>query len=323
MKLFTIILLLITGLSAFSQSAQDYLDKGIEKHNAKDYKGALKDYSKAIKLDKKMHVAYFNRGTIKLATNDLKGAMKDFDKTIELDHNFIKAYYSKASVYVSQNQYKEAIPNLNKVIELNDKFPNALTLRGQLHAALNNKEASCNDFQRAKAIGDPSADKYLSKFCGNKQQGGESLLLHWPEGENWKMANSQENDQMAVIELLRNNETFENWTEIGTMQSIKGAVNVPMDETKKMMTDEVKKDCPDATITVIEKNENTEFPWIIFSIECTTHKSSGLPESQVWYIIQGKDALYLNFRAIKKGSIPEQTKTKWVNFFKTGKVVYK
>lgn len=310
------------AINAFGQSAQEYLDNGIEKHNNQDYKGALKEYNKAIKADDKLTAAYFNRGSIKLATYDFKGAISDFNKTIELDNNFIKAYYSRATVYVSQEKYKEAMPDLNTVIEMNETFPNALTLRGQIHFALKDKEACCKDFQRAKEIGDPAADKYLEKFCGNKQQGGESLMLHWPEDENWKMANSQENEQMMMIELVRNNETLENWTEIGTMQSIKGATGVPMDKAMNLMYEQSKQACPKARLTFIEKDENIEYPWIIFTIECASYKDSKTAESQLWYIVQGKTSLYTNFRAIKEATIPADTKNKWIKFFKSGKVVY-
>ena len=316
------VIFLTTTMIGVGQTAQEYLESGIKKHTQQDYKGALKDYDKAIKADNNLIDAYFNRGTIKMATYDFKGALSDYNKTLELDPSFIKAYYSRATVNVSQEKYQEALPDLNTVIEMNEVFPNALTLRGQIHFALQNKDACCKDFQRAKEIGDPAAEKYLSKYCGNEQQGGESLMLNWPEEENWKMANNQENEEMMMIELLRNNETFENWTEIGTMQSIKNATGVPMDKAMNLMYEQAKNGCPKAKLTFIEKDETVEFPWTIFTIECASYKDTKTAESQLWYIVQGKTSLYTNFRAIKEATIPIDTKTKWVDFFKGGKVVY-
>ena len=323
MKFLYLSMILFASLNLWGQTAQEYLERGMEKHEKQDLKGALKDYSKAIKADKTLSDAYLNRGNVKLALQDLKGALSDLDKSISLNDQSATAFYSRASVYVSQEKYKKSIPDLNKTIELDENFPNVLTLRGQIHFALNDKEACCKDFQRAKEIGDPAADAYLSKYCGNEQQKGESLMLYWPEDENWKMANSQETEQMLMIELLRNDETFDNWTEIGTMQSVKGAVGVPMDEAMNVIGDQAKNDCSDAKITLIDKDEKAEFPWVIFSVECASYKSSKTAESQIWYIVQGKDALYMNFRAVKKATVPEKTKEKWVAFFKTGKVMYK
>lgn len=321
-KILTIIAILCSFM-VFGQTSQEHLQNGVTKHKQQDYKGAIKDYDKAIKEDKTNVEAYFNRGTCELALKEFKSAMSDFSKTIELDPKFVKAYYSRASVFVSQEKYVEALPDLDKTIELDQTIPNALTLRGQIRAQTGNKKGACDDFNKAKEIGDKKADNYLSQFCGNEQQGGESLLLHWPEAENWKIGSNQENEQMAMLELIHSNETFENWTEIGTMTSIKGAKNIPMDQAMNMTFDQAKKNAPKAKLTFIEKDESVEFPWIIFTIESPSFKNDKNPESQLWYVVQGKTSLYTNFRAVKQATIPADLKDKWVKFFKTGKIVYK
>ena len=308
--------------TSFGQTADEYLKSGIEKHNSKDYEGAIKEYSKAIKADKDLKVGYYNRGVCELGLKDFKSAKKDFDKTIDLDPTFIKAFYSRASVYVSQEKYKEALPDLDKTIEIDQKFPNALTLRGQIRAQIGNKNGACSDFNKAKEIGDKQADRYLSQFCGNEQQDAESLSLHWPESENWKIGSNQENDEMTMLELIPSNETFDNWTEIGTMISIKGAKNIPMDKAMAMQFERLKESSPKAKLTFIEKDESVEYPWIIFTIESPKSKDYKNPESQLWYITQGKTSLYINFRAVKESTVPANLKDKWINFFKTTKIIY-
>ncbi|MGG7034406.1 MAG: tetratricopeptide repeat protein [Flavobacterium sp.] len=320
-QLFTILAFAFLTTS-FGQTADEYLKSGIEKQNAKDYEGAIKDYSKAIKLDKDLKVGYFNRGVCEMGLNDLKSAKKDFDKTIGLDAQFVKAFYSRATVYINQEKYKESLPDLDKTIELDQKFPNALMLRGQMRFKTGNKNGACEDFNQAKEIGEKRADKYLSGLCGNKQQGGESFALHWPENENWKIGSNQENGQMTMIEFIHSNETFENWTEIGTCIAYKNTTNIPMDKAMNMMFEGLEKDSPKAKLTFIEKDEKAEYPWILFTIETTNSKDDKTPESQLWYIVQGKHALYSNFRAVKKDTIPTELKDKWIPFFKSGKVVY-
>jgi tetratricopeptide (TPR) repeat protein len=316
-------ILTILYLSASGQTAQEYLQTGIGKHEQRDLKGAIKDYDRAIDLDNTLRDAFFNRGTCYLALKNFKSAMRDFDKAIVLDPNFVKAYYSRASVYVSLEKFVESLPDLDKTIELDATTPNALTLRGQIRAQTGNKEGACEDFKKAKEIGDKQADRYLNQFCGNEQQGGESLVLNWPESENWRVGNSQENEQMAMLELIHSNETLENWSEIGTMMSIKGVRNLPMDKAMNLMYDQARQNSPKAKLTFLEKDETAEYPWIIFIIESPNFKNDRRPESQLWYVVQGRTSLYTNFRAIKKASIPEDLKDKWVAFFKGGKVVYK
>ena len=316
------ILAILCSLAAFGQTSQDHLKNGIVKHRQLDYSGAIKDYSKAIKEDKENVDAYFNRGICELAVKEYKAALKDFDKTIEIDPKYVKAYYSRATVFVSQEKYAEALPDLDKTVELDATLPNALTLRGQIRAQNGNKKGACEDFSLAKKNGDNQAEKYLSQFCGNEQQSGESLMLHWPESENWKIGNSHEDEKMAMLELIHSDETLESWTEFGTMMSIKGVKNIPMDDAMNMMFDQAKLNSPKAKLTFIEKDESTEFPWIIFTIEAPNFKNDKNPESQLWYIVQGKTSLYTNFRAVKKATISSELKDKWVTFFKTGKVVY-
>nr|MDQ3101625.1 tetratricopeptide repeat protein [Bacteroidota bacterium] len=303
--------------------AEQHLQSGIAKHDQQDFKGAIKDYDKAINEDRNNKDAYFNRGTCKLALADHKSALNDFNKTLELDPNFAKGYYSRATLLVSQEKYAEALPDLDRTIELDPKVPNALTLRGQIRAQTGNKPGACEDFTKAKEFGDVQADKYLAQFCGNEQQIGESLMLNWPESENWKVGSDQENDQMAMIELIPANETLENWTEFGSMISIKGAKNIPMDEAMNMMYAESKKNSPKAKLTFMEKDESVEHPWIIFTIESPSFKDDKRPESQLWYIVQGKHALYTNFRAVRKATISPELKEKWTKFFKTGEIVNK
>ena len=308
--------------TAYGQTADLYLKNGIEKHNAKDYEGAIKEYSKAIKEDKNLRDGYFNRGVCELGLKDFKSAKKDFDKTIELDPTFIKAFYNRATVFVNQEKYADALPDLDRTIELDQKFSSALTLRGQIRAQTGNKNGACDDFNKAKENGDPKADKYLNQFCGNKLQKGESFELHWPESENWKIGSNQEDEKMTMLELIHSNETFENWTEIGTCTAYKNVLNIPSETAMNMMFEQSKKESPKAKLTFIEKDEKAEYPWIIFTIECPSFIDDNKPESQLWYIIQGKTSLYTNFRAIKKSSIPTNLKEKWISFFKSGKMIY-
>ncbi|RYD81773.1 MAG: tetratricopeptide repeat protein, partial [Sphingobacteriales bacterium] len=317
MKYILLILTIFCTCTAFAQTTDEYLQKGITKHKQQDYKGAIDDYDKAIKADKNNKDAYFNRGSCKLALKDFKFATADFSKTIELDPNYIKAYYSRATVSISQEKYVDALPDLDKVITLNPAMPNALTLRGQIRAQTGNKKGACEDFNKAKEIGDKAADKYLNQFCGNKTQTAESLILNWPENEDWKVGSNQDNDQMTMIELIHKNETLENWSEIGSMISIKGAKDIPMDKAMNMMFEQAKKNSPKAKLTFIEKDESAEHPWIIFTIEAPNFKNDKRPESQLWYIVQGKQALYTNFRAVKQASVPTELKDKWIPFFKT------
>jgi tetratricopeptide (TPR) repeat protein len=320
MKTILTSILIILCLSAFGQKAQLHLKAGIEKHNALNYKAAIKEYDQAILADKNLTEAYFNRGACEMELKDLKSAMRDFNKSIELDPAFVRAYYSRASVFANEKKYTEALLDLDKTIALDQAFPNALTLRGQIRVQTGNAAGGCEDFNKAKEIGDNLAEKYIMIYCADAGT-IESFVLEWPANEKWKLGSNQENDQMHVIEVIHSNETLEKWSEIGTMTTIKNVKNVPMDKAMDLTYQQSKQNAPNAKLTFIEKDETAEYPWITFTIESPEFTNDKTPESQLWYIVQGKNALYTNFRAVKQATIPAELKDKWIAFFKAGKIV--
>ena len=308
--------------TTYAQTAATYLQSGIEKHNAKDYKGAIADYTQAIAQDKTAKNAWFNRGVCELALEDFKAAKADFDKTIQLDATDTTAYYDRAATFVRLQQYKEAVTDLNKVLELAPTLTNALLMRGQIKARTGDRIGGCEDLSKAKELGDDKADKYISQFCGNEQQKGESLALDWPDDEHWKVGDNQEDGATHVVDLIHEGETVDNWTELGNMMSIKGVTGVPVDTAMQMMYRQSKVESAKAKLTFLEKDENATNPWILFTIESPSFKNDAVPESQLWYVVQGKQGLYTNFRAIKKATISPALIAKWSKFFKAGRVVY-
>lgn len=304
----------------FGQTAQECYNKGNEKFNSQDYAGSIKDYDKAIKLDPKYTDAYYNRGSSKLYLKDYKSALADFDKAIELKPDFINAYSNRGVARLKTDDAKGAIKDFDSAIKLDPKNSSAYFMRGQVKLQSRDTDGGCADLTKSKELGDNRADKYLSQYCG-KVTVKESLMLDFPDSENWKVGDDQENNQQHVIDLIHSNETIDKWTELANMTSIKGVTGVPMDKAMNLMYDQSKQNAPEAKLTFIEKDESAEYPWIIFTIEAPGFKNDKTPESQLWYIVQGKQALYTNFVAIKQATLTQTFKDKWTKFFKTGKIV--
>jgi hypothetical protein len=152
-------------------------------------------------------------------------------------------------------------------------------------------------------------------------QAKESFSLDWPDSENWKVGSSQENEQMVIVELVRGKETVEKWTELGTMTSYKGVKGKNVENMRDQFYSLNLKSCKEAKLTTLNKDLDSKYPSVIFSIECPAYNDGTGPESQVWLVVQGHDGLYTNQRALKVSKIPENIRSKFVNFFKTGKVI--
>lgn len=66
--------------------AEAYYNRGLNKRYINDNKGAIADYTQAIKLRPDYYKAFNNRGYVKLIMEDYSGAIADFTMTIKYDN---------------------------------------------------------------------------------------------------------------------------------------------------------------------------------------------------------------------------------------------
>ncbi|TLP80905.1 hypothetical protein [Maribacter sp. ACAM166] len=159
----------------------------------------------------------------------------------------------------------------------------------------------------------------LNLFSQNKI---ENLKVNWPEEYEWEIVSNQENEQMHFIELVPKKESIDNWKILGTMISIKGAKNIPIDTYINLTYKQTKQTAPKAVLTVIEKNKTDKNHWALFQIESPRFTNDNNPESQLYYIIQGNSSLYSNFVAVKNKKLSNEFVEKWIKIFKSSELVY-
>ncbi len=162
----------------------------------------------------------------------------------------------------------------------------------------------------------------LLAFTSFSQNGIESLKVHWPEEYNWKIGSNQENDKMHFIELVPGDQSVENWKIIGTMISIKGMRNLPLDVYINMTFELTKEKAPKAKLTIIEKDETGKNHWAIFKIESSRYIGDKNTESQLYYIVQGESSFYSTFVALKEKKLKNEFVEKWIKVFKESELVY-
>lgn len=162
-----------------AQTVYDYNKSGIEKYKIGDYKGAIEDYTKAIKLAsdtiglniiKKVPLqiacgdAYTSRGNAKSQLKDYTGAIQDYNKAIELikDEN---TYYNRGIAKGNLGDFRGAIQDFDKVIELTPKFADAYNIRGLAKAQLGNMDGACLDWSKAGELGYSKAYDMIKEYC--------------------------------------------------------------------------------------------------------------------------------------------------------------
>jgi tetratricopeptide (TPR) repeat protein len=112
-------------------SAQDYLKKGNEQLDLKNYNEALILLNKAVELDPENGENFAYRGMAKYHLDDFKGAILDYDKAVSL------------------------IPDYGEVYDL----------RGIAKGELGDKVGACEDWNKAFELGFNKAYDLIEKYC--------------------------------------------------------------------------------------------------------------------------------------------------------------
>jgi len=108
-----------------------YTNKGIDKTNKGDFKGAIVDFDKSLEFDPDWALTYFSKA---IAFHNLRrpeDAFENYTKAIECDNKMIDAYYNRAQVMLldknaGEDILKRALSDLEKACELDNKFIDAM-----------------------------------------------------------------------------------------------------------------------------------------------------------------------------------------------------
>ena len=120
----------------YAQNADVYIMTGNAKENLGDLKGAIEQYSLAIKDDSTSAMAYFNRALVKRKMNDYEGSIADYTMAIK---------------------YKS-------------KYDIAFNNRGIVYMLLGKKDEACSDWDIARKLDYPDAQKLYIENCLNKKE---------------------------------------------------------------------------------------------------------------------------------------------------------
>ena len=131
-----------------------YADRGTVKYKLKDYKGAIVDFSEAIKKEPMYSSdAYFGRANAKYALGNPHGAIADLSIAIKDNQWFSEAYYLRGTIKYGLKDYKGAITDFSAAIKYNRQYTEAYFNRGNAYYELAKKELRDTE-DVAKAIAD-------------------------------------------------------------------------------------------------------------------------------------------------------------------------
>jgi hypothetical protein len=140
----------------------------------------------------------------------------------------------------------------------------------------------------------------------------ENLLTKIPDG--YKLDFHEENKDMFLNEFVPVSQSFNNWTEMVTVQVFYGLKESP-EQFKAKTEASLPKLCPGAQVNLITQGNENGYPFILFEQDCPLNKATGKPEFTWFKVIGGNDSLYVVPFAAKAWPSKEEI-TNWMHYLR-------
>ncbi|MBG1268514.1 serine/threonine-protein kinase [Nostoc sp. WHI] len=137
--------------------------EGVNKYEAGNYEGAVKDLNQAIELEPQNALAYNKRGDAYYRLGDYEQAQADSTQAILLNPQDANAYFDRGFAYSELGKYKEAIADYNQAIKLNPQNAYAYYGRGIARTQLKDNKGAIGDFSKAIALKPQYTEPYLQR----------------------------------------------------------------------------------------------------------------------------------------------------------------
>ena len=152
-------------------SADTYFRRGYTKDELGDYKGAIADYTEAIRLKPDFAYAYGNRGSVKSKLGEHFAAITDYDIAIHLKPNFAQVYNNRGLAKDELGRYAAAIADYNTAIRLEANFALAYNNRGLAKGKLGQYAAAISDYDIAIRLKPNFAPIYYNRGLAKDELG--------------------------------------------------------------------------------------------------------------------------------------------------------
>lgn len=158
-------------------STNEFYKSGRQKFEAKDFQGALKDYTKAISQSEDPFL-YSERGVVYYHLKMLHKSLEDMNHAVDLEPDNPYRYSSRAYIKDALGDTEGAVADYEKAVELDPQDSIALNNLGLLLEKMGYKDKAKNNFKRADQL--EGVDQLLEKV---RQEQRELAQKEKPAGQ--------------------------------------------------------------------------------------------------------------------------------------------
>jgi len=326
MMKFIVIAALLIHTAVEAQTVEGYLSIAFGHHKNGQLDSAEIYYGKSIRLRDTSSIARFNRANIYMSRKDFANAMIDANRTLELKPNYDQALYMRANLHAMNDNPQKALEDADQVVKTNPNYEGIYSLRGQIHYRLGQAGKACADFTIGKQKNEQDAKDLYNEFCLGLSADGtpipETLDYNFDDGgKKWVEAYKSDTKELLQIRLVREGNTMDMAQEAISILTQKNARGkIPLDTIMNFMAGQVLHDSKNATVKVIEREDNAEYPRIFFMVQNPDSTEKVVPQTQVYGVIKTHNSIYTMIWNIASTAVAQQDVNKWITMFKKQRV---
>ncbi|MBF0330141.1 MAG: tetratricopeptide repeat protein [Nitrospirae bacterium] len=144
--------------------ADKFMSSGHSKQKAKDFSGAIKDYTAAIQANPENSYSYYSRARVFVDKKDLSSAFTDLKKAIKLDPNVFDFYQLMDWLLTQKSDWGGIINYWSRYIALNPKNDRAYLERGGAYFRKGDLASAVADAKRAADLGNAKGQEMYDKL---------------------------------------------------------------------------------------------------------------------------------------------------------------
>jgi tetratricopeptide (TPR) repeat protein len=130
-----------------AQSAEQWMQKGMDAELKGDLKYALQCYDQAVKLEPALPTFWYNRGAVRIKQKQYSLAVVDFNKCISLDTGYRDAYFNRALALWQTKNYQFALSDITHHLQKNPTQLEAREMRYMIAVDAEDWELAIEDLQ--------------------------------------------------------------------------------------------------------------------------------------------------------------------------------
>ncbi len=142
-----------------------YNNRGVAYDNKGDQDRAIADFSAALRIDPRMHTAFFNRAISFKKRDDYDRAIADYSEALRIDPNNTFYLVTRALVYRDKGDIDRAIADCDEALRIR-KFPLAYLRRGNFYYQKRDFDHAIVDYDEGLRINSKNSEARSSLYLG-------------------------------------------------------------------------------------------------------------------------------------------------------------